>query len=206
MLATREQIREWVGPQTYEETVAALDSINVKWRFQSEVSLTSGSELQSGQSVRSPDGRFSLTLQADGNLVWQEGDAVLWHSGTDGTEEAKCCMQADGNLVIYGKREGTVVPIWASETSGLSGATLSCQNDANLVIYHGSAAGWASNTARNDPGLNLAVNGIVRLHVAPRMQTVILAIANGRYGLQIWPAEAWAGIRRLVDHQILARP
>lgn len=108
--------------------------------------LGSGAALAPGQKVVSSDGRFILTLQTDGNLVWLRGNQVLWHSGTHGTKDAKCHMQADGNLVIYGSRDGKVGPVWSSNTAGHTGATLACQVDGNLVIYQGSKPVWDSKT------------------------------------------------------------
>jgi hypothetical protein len=78
--------------------------------------LAPGEFLSPGQSCTSPDGRFALTLQLDGNLVWHYGERVLWSSGTQGTKEARCEMQLDGNLVISGLRYDAHRTIWAINT------------------------------------------------------------------------------------------
>lgn len=100
--------------------------------------------LQVGQYINSPDGRFELIMQSDGNLVlYQLGVAPLWSTNTGGTNiVAK--FQADGNLVLY-TPSGT--SIWQSGTGGNWASKLFLQNDGNLVVYNKNSAGiWASNT------------------------------------------------------------
>ncbi|HEX4787930.1 MAG TPA: lectin, partial [Actinospica sp.] len=97
------------------------------------------------QSILSCDGRFSLVLGGDGNLVLYEGSTVLWSAGTAGKASTRAVMQGDGNFVIY---NGSGSPVWASNTAGNNGATLLVQNDGNTVIYStGGAALWSTNTA-----------------------------------------------------------
>ncbi|WP_257554527.1 hypothetical protein [Sphingobium sp. CFD-2] len=100
--------------------------------------------LGSGAVMRSPDQRFTLTMQGDGNLVLRGPTGTLWASNTAGQAGAIMQFQTDGNLVLY--RSGA--PIWASGTDGNQCAMLNLQNDGNLVIYAmGSMAVWATNTA-----------------------------------------------------------
>lgn len=106
--------------------------------------LNGGFELLTGQSMRSIDSRFRLTLQSDGNLVLYDNlNRALWSSGTNGKPVTRCLMQNDGNLVLY---DNNFVHYWASNTHMFAGAYLRLQDDGNLVIYQGSAARWASNT------------------------------------------------------------
>lgn len=113
----------------------------------------SGASLQPGATVASPDGSYKLTLQTDGNLVWKHGETVVWHTATHGVKDATCHMQTDGNLVIYGSREGQRGAVWASNTAGHTGATLACQVDGNLVVYdHGKPIVWACNAGSAIPG------------------------------------------------------
>lgn len=115
--------------------------------------LGSGASLQPGAAVASSDGAYTLALQTDGNLVWKRGETAVWHTGTHGVKDATCHMQADGNMVIYGSREGQRGAVWASNTAGRTGATLTCQADGNLVIYHhGKAVAWTCNAAGAVPG------------------------------------------------------
>jgi hypothetical protein len=107
--------------------------------------LGSQQTLTAGQSVNSCDGRFTLTMQADQNLVlYWNGHGALWASGTWNKGATRTSMQADGNLVIY---NASNAPLWASGTSGHPGTTLAVQNDGNLVIYENGAPRWASNTS-----------------------------------------------------------
>ncbi|MBX3400766.1 MAG: hypothetical protein KF873_18685 [Gemmataceae bacterium] len=119
-----------------------------------------GTALKQGESLVSPDGAYTLTLQADGNLVWKRGDTVVWHAGTSGVKDAVCHMQADGNLVIYGSRDSRHCAVWASNTAGRAGATLACQADGNLVIYqHGKPVVW-TNSAGAVPGRLYSAAGL----------------------------------------------
>ena len=81
--------------------------------------------LFAGDSIKSPNGQYVLTLQPDGDLVLDQflgnGSTVtLWDSGTAGEAAVKAVMQDDGNLVIYGPTnpDGSYKALWASNTSG----------------------------------------------------------------------------------------
>ena len=95
--------------------------------------------LTAEQSVTSPNGRYRLTMQGDGNLVEYHGATVVWASGTSGSG-ARVVMQDDGNLVVYDGAN----PLWASDTSGHPGAYLNLSDSGALSIV--SATGshvWA---------------------------------------------------------------
>jgi len=107
-------------------------------------SLTANQQLAVNQSTLSCDGRFTLILQGDGNLVLYEGSTPLWASNTAGKASAKAILQGDGNFVIY---DGSGSPLWASNTAGNSGAHLTVQNDGNTVIFSsGGATLWSTGT------------------------------------------------------------
>lgn len=110
--------------------------------------LNPNGRLLSGASISSEDGRFSLVMQGDGNLVlYRSGAGALWATGTTGKQAAFAVMQNDGNLVLYTPNGA---PVWASGT-GTPGSVLILQDDGNLVIYApGSKAIWASNTREPD--------------------------------------------------------
>jgi phosphoribosyl-AMP cyclohydrolase len=97
--------------------------------------LEPGQALRKGQSVHSPNRRFELTEQTDGNLVLTRHKAgkvtALWGTMTL-RRGAFTKMQTDGNLVVYSKSRK---PLWASNTSRHGGAFLAVQNDGNVVIY-----------------------------------------------------------------------
>ncbi len=110
--------------------------------------LSSGGSLKSGDQLTSQNGYFSLVMQVDGNLVlYFRSTTAVWYSNTRGTEGASCHMQSDGNLVIYGTRDGERKAVWDSQTSEFSGGDLECQNDGNLVIYRDGKAVWNSETS-----------------------------------------------------------
>lgn len=96
--------------------------------------LISGGKLGSTETLTSPNSRFALVMQADGNLVLHHDSTVLWCTETSGVEGASCQMQADGNLVVYGTRDGIFSAVWSSETAGNAGARFCCQDDGNVVI------------------------------------------------------------------------
>jgi hypothetical protein len=108
--------------------------------------LNENESLAPGQSIVSSDGRFSLTLQPDGNLVLgRVGAEARWSTNTAGRGAVRLTMQSDGNLVLY---TATLVALWSSGTWGHAGAWAILQPDGNLVVYAtgAPAALWASNT------------------------------------------------------------
>lgn len=103
-----------------------------------------GHGLSRGQSWTSCDGRFTLAMQGDGNLVLYSLGVPLWSTGTNGLGGAIVVMQGDGNLVEYSEHS---YPLFATGTDGHGGAHLAIQDDGNLVVYAGSAPLWDSHTA-----------------------------------------------------------
>jgi LysM repeat protein len=104
--------------------------------------LNAGDKLIAGQSLTSPNGKYDLTMQSDGNLVLYDSGKPVWASETAGSGAERLEMQPDGNLVIYGKKDK---PVWSSKTNGNNGASLALQDDRNLVIYPTAGpALWAS--------------------------------------------------------------
>jgi hypothetical protein len=103
--------------------------------------LRPGALLRTGHAVRSPNKRYTLLMQTDGNLVLYRGRTALWGSGTEGHPGASALMQTDGNLVIYSKAK---TALWNTATYAHNGAYLAVQNDGNLVIYGkaGKALWW----------------------------------------------------------------
>ncbi|MCI4590389.1 hypothetical protein MOK15_15540 [Sphingobium sp. BYY-5] len=86
--------------------------------------------LQVNQFILSPDGRFKLAMQGDGNLVLYFGSQALWVApGTYGAGN-QAYFQNDGNFVVYGPSG----PLWAAGVNS-PGAELYLQDDGNLVIY-----------------------------------------------------------------------
>ncbi|MGY4103000.1 LysM peptidoglycan-binding domain-containing protein [Nocardia sp. R16R-3T] len=109
--------------------------------------LRVGEELGLGQSL--VGGAYTLTLQADGNLVLSEpGGNVLWSTLTHDQGVERAILQEDGNFVLY-KGDGAA---WATDTDGREADRLTVQADRNVVLYgtDGSAL-WASDTQTDNP-------------------------------------------------------
>jgi GH25 family lysozyme M1 (1,4-beta-N-acetylmuramidase) len=103
--------------------------------------LTAGNGLTKGKSITSCDGRFSLIMQSDGNLVQYSNGIAMFATMTVNHGEV-AVMQGDGNLVVY---DSGGCPVWASKTDGHNGSSFALQDDGNLVIYDtGSHALWSS--------------------------------------------------------------
>jgi nucleoid-associated protein YgaU len=98
--------------------------------------LNGGDTLKPGDEVTSPNGRYKLELQGDGNLVLSGPTGLAWDSGTRGKAVATAEMQTDGNFVLYGPAREVV---WTAETSG-PGAHLAVQDDRNVVILGADGA------------------------------------------------------------------
>lgn len=100
--------------------------------------IGAGTEFSGGQHLTSPNGKYILTMQSDGNLVLYQGSTALWASNTGGPGR-RAVMQSDGNLVIY---SGSTA-VWSSGTDGYGASRLVLQDDANLVIYRKGVATWS---------------------------------------------------------------
>ena len=130
--------------------------------------LDVGKSLGPNGSLSSPNGKYKLALQGDGNLVLYAGSAVRWASGTSGKGANKLTVQSDGNVVLYAGN----APVWATNTNGRGGGGtfLGLQNDGNLVAYASPGAPiWASNTPDGGTvagGIELATGGLQKLFAA----------------------------------------
>ncbi|GAB1641315.1 hypothetical protein [Krasilnikovia sp. MM14-A1259] len=102
-------------------------------------------------ALRSPDGRFFLWMQGDGNLVLYRTVTattpaqVLW--SVTNKHGSLLINQADGSLALK-NRQGVSAWNSGSYQGPDRTATLILQNDGNLVLYRDSdrKAIWASNT------------------------------------------------------------
>jgi hypothetical protein len=134
--------------------------------------LLPGEALVQGQSLSSCDGRFTLAMQTDGNLVlYYNGFGALWASGTgpDFGRDAGyiAVMQRDGNFVLYDANHQPLYTssycYFAPDQAALGGgyaSTPGCvpsntqdnpcaylelqSGDGNLVVYANPVAGAAS--------------------------------------------------------------
>jgi serralysin len=136
------------GTNIGDLSLTATDAVGVRAIY--PAALVAGQALSVGQSLTSSDGRFTLVMQGDGNLVhYWNGQGPLWSTTTWNTNGLSAWMQEDGNFVLYSTSTPTVgYHLWHSNTYGNPGAYLAIQNDGNLVIYDstGITPLWSSNT------------------------------------------------------------
>lgn len=107
--------------------------------------------LPTSETIQSANGRFTLQMQGDGNLVLSEtGGKPIWATGTVGSSGAGLVLQDDGNAVIYNSQNQ---PVWASNTVGRRASEFVLNNDANLVLYAADGTKlWESGSVRDTEG------------------------------------------------------
>jgi hypothetical protein len=143
----------------------AINNVELAMSLSYIENLNPGESLPRGSQIISPNGRFHLDMQQDGNLVLYRKDdnKPIWHTDTWARRKHYggdyAIMQRDGNLVVYVDDYG---PIWESKTNGRGECDLRMQDDGNLVIYATGTvnAQWASGTdwadmARSKKATNL---------------------------------------------------
>ena len=114
-------------------------------RYRDSRLALSARRLLPGESFRSSSGRYRLTYQSDGDLVFDDEQmrTRLWTANTAGTAPGQAVLQTDGNFVVY---DSAGVNRWSSGTSGNLNAYLAVQDDGNLVIYGSDGQPiWARN-------------------------------------------------------------
>ena len=122
--------------------------------------------LTAGQSIESPNGRYRLVMQTDGNLVVYGPSGAQWATGTS-VPHSYAAVQGDGNFVVYDRTDGSAR--WASRTSGLY-PRLAMQDDGNLILYAGSGAGlWDTKGWTGGTGV-----------LAPAVKTTVGSLASGQ--------------------------
>lgn len=106
--------------------------------------LQGGATLSPEQTAASPNGRFVLKYQSDGNLVLYDNGSPVWaincwpgcsgtgYAGNSFTPAGYGTMQTDGNFVVY---NSSGAPVWHAGTFGNSGAYLSIRDDGGLIVY-----------------------------------------------------------------------
>jgi hypothetical protein len=106
--------------------------------------LPSGGVLAPGAALSSPDGRHTLMVLDDGDVVLLGPDAsTRWSTGTS-VPGSTLTLREDGNLVVTdpdGNRP------WRSRTAGHPGASLVMQDDGDLILYDAAGAPiWSTGT------------------------------------------------------------
>lgn len=102
-------------------------------------SMAAPAALTAGQSLQSPNGRYKLTMQGDGNVVMFDGNTRMWNTGTYGNPGAHLDAQSDGNVVVY-SAAGTPLThtsTWGTRIPG----SFQVNDDGNVVFY---TADWSS--------------------------------------------------------------
>ncbi len=99
--------------------------------------LARGQSLTSGQSIVSPNGRYSLVVGTDGLLSYREAPNRLNPNPVvrelvPGPPGSHLDLQTDGNLVYYGPDASVLLNFG---TAGSTAARLVIQDDRNLVLY-----------------------------------------------------------------------
>ena len=106
--------------------------------------LHPGQRIGGGEALISPNGRYKVAMETDGNLVMYDVGKPVWGSNTAGSGADVTEMRDDGDLVIY--HEGDK-PAWTTRTRGHQGATLALQDDRDLVVYAADGKKlWSSRT------------------------------------------------------------
>lgn len=83
--------------------------------------------------IKTPDGTFELTLQADGNLVRKQSGNIYWQTSTAGNPGAYLRLQNDGALELH-KSDGAVLWTGGAKDRGLAPLRLKIENDGSLVL------------------------------------------------------------------------
>ncbi|MEV6347443.1 hypothetical protein [Actinoplanes sp. NPDC051851] len=108
--------------------------------------LSAGGRLNPGDRLTSYNGRYTLVMQGDGNLVGYDGTEAFWDTGTWTHPGCYLIAEPSGRFTLM-TPEGTVA--W-TRASGSADGYLCVQDDRNIVIYSSSGANptaaWASHT------------------------------------------------------------
>jgi hypothetical protein len=146
-------------------------------------SMVAESMLKRNESKTSPNGKYKLTLQEDGNVVLTKNGVKIWETNTAGKNVDAFKIQNDGNLVAFAQG-GTAV--WSSGTGGKgdNSSALVVQDDGNVVVYkNGQDAIWSSGTGNVFTESEISNSTIKAEDMLRRGQS--LSSANGKYKVSI---------------------
>ncbi len=152
--------------------------------------LSAGRKLNPGASLRSSNGKYSLIMQEDGNLVlYRSGGTAIWSSLTQ-TSPGFAILRQDGNFVLY-ERDGTT-PFWATGTD-VPSSKLILQESGNLALVSpfGKVLWQTIPEARNllQVGGTLSVGGSL---VSPDRSFRLVLQADGSLVLSQNGEPAWS--------------
>ena len=87
-------------------------------------------QLAADQQLISPNGRFLLIMQGDGNLVlYQKGAGPLWATGTVGSGAVRAVMETNGALILYNSSN---TPVW-TDPDPTGSATFQLLDDGSII-------------------------------------------------------------------------
>lgn len=86
------------------------------------------------------NGPYSLTLQADGDLVVFGPSGIVQHSCTGTGTSLYARMESNGNFVV---RDVTQNILWQSGTGSYAGAELFLNSDGTLAVRSGGITRWS---------------------------------------------------------------
>jgi hypothetical protein len=110
--------------------------------------FTSGTDYAAsmGASHLSPNGKYKLIFQNDGNLVLYAKNPVeksIWATGTNNPLSI-LSIGSDGNINIYSTSAKTT-SIWTTNTGNNNGpCILAPDNNGNVVVYQSTSKGWVA--------------------------------------------------------------
>ncbi len=116
-------------------------------------SLERGQTLASGDALQSPNGRFQLSMEKDGELLLVKApnrlnsEPYVITGLAFGDPGSRLVLQTDGNLVLYGV-DGTVFEDFG--TAGSAAQSLVVQDDGNVVLYSSSGVVLNFDTAQQE--------------------------------------------------------
>jgi hypothetical protein len=119
--------------------------------------LGTGTTLNAGDYIISPNGKFVTTMQYDGNLVTYTGNRAVWNSGTPGSYGNYAVFQNDGNFVVYTAAGNA---LWWTGTWGMSADRVTIGDDGNLRVYTSTTEKYNTNNKVNTYAVNKVGNQI----------------------------------------------
>ena len=124
---------------------AAKTGCHTQYHLSAINSICPNEFLGINQSLYSNNGKYRLTMQADGNAVLFSGTKAVWNTNTAGTGYGKFLMQPDGNTAVFSYDRNIVR--WNIGKAFASPLGYVLQDDGNMGVYNTAGqALWASNT------------------------------------------------------------
>ena len=101
--------------------------------------------LKKGELISSKNGRHTLEMQQDGNLVLYRRNKPIWASNT--TSSGHYLMFSGANLAVYDQND-TVLWYKVGDDASPSSNQFMVQNDGNLVLANYIDIFWSTGTSQ----------------------------------------------------------